>query len=36
MQEHYTSEDQMSMVRVIGKLYCRQSEDELGQTIDQF
>ena len=36
MQDHYTSEDHMEMVRVISKLYCCQSEEELGQTIDHF
>ena len=36
MQEHYTSEDHMSMVRMIRKLYCHQSEEELCQTIDHF
>ena len=36
MQEHYTSEDHMAMFRVIRKLYCHKSEEELGQNIDQF
>ena len=36
MREYYTSENHMSMVQVIRKLYCHQSEEELGQTIDQF
>ena len=36
MQNYYTSEDHMLMVRVIRKLYCYQSEEEVGQTIDQF
>ena len=36
MQYHYTSEDHMAMVRVIKKFYCHQSEEEVGQTIDQF
>ena len=36
MQEHYTSEYHMEMVRVIRKFYCHQSEEELGQNIDQF
>ena len=36
MQDHYTSKDHMEMVRVISKLYCYQSEEEVGQTIDQF
>ena len=36
MQEHYTSEYHMAMVLVIIKLYCYQSEEEVGQTIDQF
>ena len=36
MQKHYISEDYMEMVLVIKKLYCYQSEEEGGQTIDQF
>ena len=36
MQDHYTSEYHMKMVPVISKLYCYQSEEEVGQTIDQF
>ena len=36
MQDHYTYGDHMAMVRVIRKLYCHQSEEELVQTIDQF
>ena len=36
MQDHYTSKDHMEMVQVISKLYCYQSEEEVGQTIDQF
>ena len=36
MQEHYTSEYHMEIVRLISKLYYHQSEEELGQTIDQF
>ena len=36
MQAHYTSEDLMEMVKVIRKLYCYQSEEEVGQNIDQF
>ena len=36
MQDHYTSEYHMEMVRVISKLYCYQPEDEVGHTIDQF
>ena len=36
MQEHYTSEYHMSMLRVINKFYCHQSEEELGQIIYQF
>ena len=36
MQEHYNSEDHMEMVQVISKLYCHKSEEELGQTSDQF
>ena len=36
IQYHYTSEDCMTMVQVIRKLYCYQSEEELGQTIEQF
>ena len=36
MQEHYTSEYHMKLVRVIMKLYYNQSEEELGQTVDQF
>ena len=35
MQDHYTSEDHMAMVRVISKFYCYQSEEEVDQTIDQ-
>ena len=36
MQDQYTSEDHIEMVRVISKLYFHQSEEKLGQTIDQF
>ena len=36
MQEQYTSEDHMAMLIVIIKLYFYQSEEELGQNIDQF
>ena len=36
MQDHYTKEYYMTMVLVISKLYCRQSEEELGQNIYQF
>ena len=35
-KEHYTSEDHMKIVRGISKLHCHQSEEEIGQTIDQF
>ena len=36
MQEHYTYKYHMAMVIVVIKLYCYQSEEELGQTIDHF
>ena len=36
MQEHYTYKYHMAMVIVVIKLYCYQSEEELGQIIDQF
>ena len=36
MQDNYTSEDHMPMVQVIRKLYFYQSEEEMGQTVDQF
>ena len=36
MQDHYTSEYHMAMVLVIRKLYCYQSEEKVGQNIDQF
>ena len=36
MQENYTYEDHMAMVQVIKKSYYQQSEDKLGQTIEQF
>ena len=36
MQDHYTSEYYMIMVWVISKLYCCQSEEELGQNIYPF
>ena len=36
MQDHYTSEDLMALVQVISKLYCYQSEEKVGQTMDQF
>ena len=36
MQYNYTSEDNMAMVQVIRKLYYYQSEEEVGQNIDQF
>ena len=36
MQEKYISEDHMEMVLLIRKFYCHQSEEELGQIIDQF
>ena len=32
MQDQYTSEDHMEMVQVIIKLYCYQSEEEIGLT----
>ena len=36
IQDHYTSEYHMEMVRVIRKFYYYQSEEELVQTINQF
>ena len=36
MQDHYTSEYHMEMVLVIRKVYCYQSEEELGQNIEHF
>ena len=36
MQDNYTSEYHTAMVQVISKLQYYQSEEEMGQTIDQF
>ena len=36
MQDQYTSEYHMAIVRVIRKFYCFQLEEEVGKTIDQF
>ena len=35
MEDHYTSEDHMEIVRVIRKFYSYQSEEQVVQSIDQ-